>query len=421
MRGFAKTNECTLNYVSEAYRTEGLKQTLLKFSLFNFFVLAASGLLLRGMFLFEVFPLPFRNVLHGHSHFAFGGWVTPVLLWMIMTSFRELTGRIAFVHWRNICFMLMLSAYGMLVAFPLQGYGAVSIVFSTLSIVGTYYFAIALLRASKNNADVSVKFLRGALFFLMLSAAGPFAIGPLTVAGKVGTPLYFNCVYFYLHFQYNGWFSFAILAVLYRKLLPYLRDPFRRPVVALLFAGCLLTLFLSFLWNKPHIYFNVAGGIGAALQLTGTACVMYDIRRQKKHVVMSRLEWIAVSAFTLKLILQAISALPAIAAMAYEHRNFLIAYLHLVMLGFVTVFAWSVIMRTLGERVSRSLTTPFAVFLSSFVISELLLVFEASLSLYGIYVAQFPLHIFVISAGFPVSAYLLYKRATFFGKPLATL
>src|SRR5688572_14151450 len=117
----------------EASRMNTLQQRLAAWSFFNLFLVACLGVLLRAYPFLDHFPLTYKNLLHGHSHFAFGGWVMPILLALILKMFPEQVQRVTFNHWRNLAVLLLVSAYGMLASFPLQGYKAMSIFFSTLS------------------------------------------------------------------------------------------------------------------------------------------------------------------------------------------------------------------------------------------------------------------------------------------------
>jgi hypothetical protein len=415
MQGFARTAKPSDLYTANTDdRLAVLQRRLLCFSLFNFLLVTVSGLLLRSMPVIGTLPLSYGNILHGHSHFAFGGWITPALLWMIMGSFPEITRRIPYVHWRNVFIVLMVSAYGMLLMFPLHGYGLVSIFFSTLSIAATYYFAIMILRITNGRNDISTRFLRAALFLLMSSALGPFAIGPLHAAGKAETAIYFNCVYFYLHFQYNGWFSFAILAVAYRKFSLGKENNFGRSAFVLLFTGCVLSLFLSFLWNQPGLLFNIAGGAGAVLQLVGLGYLLRDLFKAGNRALVKCLEGIALGAFALKLLLQLFNAFPVVAATAYLHRNLIIAYLHLIMLGFVSTFILGNVTRDLTPYISRQLKLPVYIFLVAFVASELLLVSEVLTPFFGLTVPAPATWMFIISSAFPISALLIFRRSALY-------
>src|SRR5690349_1019410 len=117
-----------------------LQQIILKLAFFNLFLVASLGLLLRS-FSFNDIPLNYKFLLHAHSHFAFGGWIMPLLIWLILRYFPEYSARVGSVHWRNITGIIFFSAYGMLSSFPFQGYGVISIIFSTLSIISGFYLA----------------------------------------------------------------------------------------------------------------------------------------------------------------------------------------------------------------------------------------------------------------------------------------
>ncbi|HET7896989.1 MAG TPA: hypothetical protein VFL47_04955, partial [Flavisolibacter sp.] len=112
---------------TEASRRRRLQRQLLVISFCNLLLVSLLGVLLRSFPFLSSFPLTYQHLLHGHSHFAFGGWVMPVLLALVLKNFSELSEQITFQHWRNIAVLTLLSAYGMLASFPVQGYAAVSI------------------------------------------------------------------------------------------------------------------------------------------------------------------------------------------------------------------------------------------------------------------------------------------------------
>src|SRR6478752_5070299 len=90
-----------------------LPQQLLRICIFNFFLLSLIGLLLRAWPIFHIPYLIYKNVLHAHSHFAFGGWVTPVLAFLILRFFPVLYNKTTYRHWRNSIVLMLLSSYGM--------------------------------------------------------------------------------------------------------------------------------------------------------------------------------------------------------------------------------------------------------------------------------------------------------------------
>ena len=84
---------------------------MLSFGFSNLLIVALIGLILRGSAVSSL-PLNYGYLLHGHSHFAFGGWLMPMMVWMIMEFFPSLAHRVGFLHWRNISVAILVSAYG---------------------------------------------------------------------------------------------------------------------------------------------------------------------------------------------------------------------------------------------------------------------------------------------------------------------
>ncbi|WP_046368328.1 hypothetical protein [Flavihumibacter petaseus] len=353
----------------------------IRLSLSNFLVLSLAGLLLRAFPLLH-FPWSYTNLLHAHSHFAFGGWVLPALIFLTLKYFPEITTQIDSRHWRNILVLIMISAYGMLVSFFLQGYGPVSIILSALSLVASFYFGIMILRQSRKAYTLPIRFLKAGIIFCFISSLGPLALGPISALGKSGTPLYHNAIYFYLHFQYNGFFTFVVLAALY-KLLEKSGDlKYGKYVYLLMTAACIPAYSLSVLWNSPSLAFNIIGGAAALLQLTAAGFVVMDLNRLRWETLSGN--WLlttSIAAFVLKNILQVCSAFPVIARIAALNRNYIIGYLHLVLLGFISTFIVSAMSDSISQRSPRGavrLLPATVIFLSGFITTELMLVLQPS-------------------------------------------
>ena len=394
---------------------EVLQRRLFGVAVFNLFISSIVGVILR---LYPIVSVPFfdyRNVMHAHSHFAFGGWVMPMLLALILRYFPEITMRIPFRHLRNITVSILVSAYGMLLSFPFRGYAPISIGFSTLSIFAGVYMASELWKATRQLHAISVQFLRAGLVFLVLSALGPFATGPLIAMGKAGTPLYYNAVYFYLHFQYNGWFTFAILAVLY-KMIEKMGLPVNGKLVYGLFAvGCIPSYFLSVLWSHPHGIFYVISMAAALMQLIAAAFLLKDLRqlRWSKNLV-DLLFKAAILFFVVKNVLQAFSALPAIADLAYLHRNYIIAYLHLVLVGFISFGSLSLMLKSSDNHLKPLVKTGLVLFVITFIITETFLVLYAAGINIQIGGFSFQHSMFVTSLLFPLAILLILTRIASF-------
>jgi hypothetical protein len=264
---------------------------------------------------------------------------------------------------------------------------------------------------------VSIRFLRAGLFFLVLSSIGPFATGPLIAMGKTGSPLYYNVIYFYLHFQYNGWFTFAILAVLYRMLETRCSGANGKPVYYLLTASCIPAYFLSTLWSHPPTVFAVFSAIAALMQVVAAFFLLKDLKELTwVKGIISVLLRIAILFFILKILLQLVSCLPTISDFAYMHRNLIIAYLHMVLLGVISSFALGAILKGNEWSIPKAMKAGICFFGFSFLSTETLLVLDASGS--NIHIAQmsFQQLVLLFSLFFPMGIFLMWnssRRLTF--------
>lgn len=365
------------NEITSVASIEKLQRILIRSALLNLFLVALMGALLRSFPFISSFPLEYKNILHGHSHVAFGGWVMPALLGLLLKNFPLVQQKVAYRHWRNITFLLLASAYGMLIAFPIQGYEPVSIFFSTLSIVAGFYLAIVIWkRLPALKTSVSLHFLKAGIFYMVLSSMGPLATGPLIALGKTGTPLYFDVIYFFLHFQYNGWFLFALMALFYKSIEEIKIKTNGTKVFWLLNIACTPTYFLSVLWHQPPLLFNVVAGIAAFLQCAAMVYLIKDmLLLPLNNKLVKTMLYLSFVSLVAKIVLQFISALPSIAELAYLQRNFVIAYLHLVLLGCISLFLIAWIINLFVLQVTKFLKTGVLLFIAAFIGSEIILVF----------------------------------------------
>lgn len=390
-----------------------LQGNLLRWSFLNLVLVALLGLFLRSYAFIDHMPFLYKNLLHGHSHFAFGGWVLPVLTWLIMRYFPLVTQNIAYHHWRNIIYTILFSSYGMLLSFPFTGYALVSIIFSTLSLGASVYLAMVLWKASGvMQHDPGMPFLKAGLVYLVLSGIGPLATGPIVATGGAGTPVYFNSIYFYLHFQYNGWFSFALLSVLYSIYGNNGSIANSKKAFLFLNLGCVPAFFLSTLWNHPGMLYHIIGGAGAVLQMIGFFFLLNDLKAKILDQYQHRLLRLAMIALGFKSFLQVLGSLPFASALAYENRNFVIAFLHLVLLGFISLLSLALIMYKENLLMNRRFKTGIHVFFFSFVITELMLVVNTIAGLYGYQLPYFGAMLFIFSLPFFAGALLMYLQTS---------
>ncbi|MBZ5857102.1 hypothetical protein [Flavihumibacter profundi] len=311
-----------------------------RLALFNFFLVSAAGVLLRLKILISIPWLNFKFMLHAHSHFAFAGWVS---LFLMAALVGKLPDNLAPKYDRLLLFNF-LSAYGMFCSFPFQGYGPVSICFSTISVFLGWWFAVLYWKDSMiGEISPMIRLAtKWSLVFLVISAVGTFFLAWL-MANKVNHPdLYFGSVYFYLHFQYNGWFFFAIIA-LFLHLMPLeMHQELQKPLLYLALAT-IPAFFLSALWMQLPGWMYATACIAAAVQMIAflrIAIHVYPVTRSAIGSSAVKAIWmLSLTALTIKFTLQALSVIPALSPYAFAYRPVVIGYLHLVLLGFVSLFA----------------------------------------------------------------------------------
>ncbi len=263
----------------------------------------------------------------------------------------------------NLFLSIQVLLLGMLISFPLQGYGLYSIAISTLHTVLVGVFALWFFRDTRTDGfDASKWFARMALIFFLISAIGPFTLGPLMINGLGQTKWYYFAVYYYLHFQYNGVFTFGVFSLLFGMIKDKgitLDQGLIKKFGYLLMYACFPAYFLSTLWAEPGIIFNTIGFIAALMQLATLYYLLKILRvipgtvRKELSVSVKILLAVSLFSFVVKLLLQTLSAHPVIAQVAYTIRNYVMAYLHLVLLGMISTFliAWCIDKGWIGKSV----------------------------------------------------------------------
>lgn len=317
---------------------------LLKLPLVFFFIASVVGVLLRWHQVYPVEGFVYPYWLHAHSHLMFLGWVFNALLVNAVVQFLP---DVPVKRYTNIIWLLNALVLGMLISFPLQGYSVYSIIISTLHTVVAVVFIVHFFRATRHAVLPEVQYMKVAFTFFMLSAAGPFALGALMANGLGQTPAYHLAVYYYLHFQYNGVFMFGALALFYRLLRQkevVIQEMLAQRGKILLIISCLLTYALSALWLQPSVVVYALGLVGALLQMVAFVFIYRSVDPGKANVLQrfskpARIFFLlAVFALIVKLLLQLVSVVPVVAQLAFEVRFYVIAYLHLVLIGVVSFF-----------------------------------------------------------------------------------
>lgn len=354
----------------------------IKISLVNFLIVALVGVLLR----YKInFPLPLVNykfLLHAHSHFAFAGWVTQILMTLIVQYVYEHNNSINLSRYKKIFWGNFITAYGMLFSFPFQGYGLFSIIFSTLSVFISYFFIAFVWKDLKHIADkgYSKAWIKASLLLYAISSLGPFSLAYLMANQISGQDLYFGAVYFFLHFQYNGWFLFACFGLFFNYLQKagFLNTAlYSKKIFRVLFITCFPAYFLSTMWMDLPIALRIIATAAAIFQLLSLVYIFKLFTHTKKLIsnnlnTLSKNLWMMVLiAFVIKLLLQCLSTIPSLSQYAFGFRPVVIGYLHLSFLGIITFFILGYINNNLA--LSRS---GVYIFVSGVLITEITLMLQ---------------------------------------------
>lgn len=308
-----------------------------------FLVAAILGLLLR-FYPILGFSFNYRFVVHGHSHIALLGWVYVALTTLLHFCFLEKkkSGR----TYNRIFWCTQATLIGMLLTFPFQGYALFSIVFSTLFLIVSYVYVYHFWK----NIDPKLKHgkgllcIKGALIYMVISSLGPWALGAIMISLGSQSIWYRLAIYFYLHFQYNGWMILALVGLFlfvweqYGLEIP--QKPFARFFLSFNLA-IVFTFFLSTLWAKPPFWIYVLAGFGAVAQLYAFACLWGMIKKQFFELSLTKLQTLllklVVAMGLIKIFLQLLTVFPYFSNMAATYLDFTIGYLHLTFLGIISM------------------------------------------------------------------------------------
>ncbi len=318
----------------------------LKIVLFNFLVAALIGASMRFAFIMEIPGYNYRNFLHAHSHVALLGWLFGAFFILVIHTFQLPVHRYKRLFW-----LLQVSVFGMLIAFPLQGYGLFSIFFSTAHIILSYVFIARVYKDIKGSNSrkrrLSEKLLFTSLFFLFLASIGTWGLGLIMNSSLKGTAWYYAAIQFFLHFEFNGWFVFVVVALFLRAFSGSVEIVITKGLKLfyyLLVISCFLTYALAITWSNPENILFWTNSLGVILQLA--AWIYFCIWIWNNKVAIQKtltpevftLWHIAFLCLTGKIVIQALVAIPSIAIISYTIHNFVIGFIHLLMLGCLSIF-----------------------------------------------------------------------------------
>ena len=318
----------------------------IRVAIINLLIVAFLGVVMRYKIGFEFPYLNQKNLQHAHSHFAFGGWISMMIMVLMLYSVKEKLSQVQLRQMKPILYANLITAYGMLLSFAWQGYAFFSIAFSSLSIIISFWFSYQFYVTLKSSVNFpGLKWMHVALFFNLLSSFGTLALSYMMATRQLEQHAYLASVYWYLHFQYNGWFFFACVGLFVNFLYSKGVELSKETIIFKLFAlSCIPAYGLSVLWLNLPLWIYLIVVIAALGQFLGLFIFLKQIlasRFWEKFNLSFIAKFLLIfvgTALACKVILQAGSTVPIISKFAFGFRPIVIAYLHLVLLAFTSVF-----------------------------------------------------------------------------------
>lgn len=316
-----------------------MPKTWITTGLINFLIAALLGLVLRYAFIGEI-DFNFRFLTHAHSHVAMLGWLYLMLYSFIVYRYIP--------HIRKIYHYLFLvtqiAVIGMLFSFPFQGYAAFSIVFSSLHIFASYFFVKLILKDLKPFKTIDKKFIRTALWFMVISTIGIWCLPISIVIFGKNSDAYNIAIQTFLHFQFNGWFIFGVIGLFIKYLTnhPTEKNQQLKKALGWLILSVVFTLALPISWFIKLPVLNIINSLGVIFQLIGFYHLIIALKKPLNTFLSSTtfyiktLVYFILISMVIKVLFQSFSVVPEVNEASIQIRNLVIGFIHLLMLGVIS-------------------------------------------------------------------------------------
>lgn len=373
-----------------------MKKSWLLSCFINFFIASLMGLLLRMIYVTPIEWVNFQFLLHGHSHVAMLGWVYLMLYSLIVHFFLTKEAQQKPVY-NRLFWLTQFSVIGMMFRFPVEGYALFSIAFSTLHIFCSYIFCWRIWKDAQPSSLPEKKLLRTALFFMILSTVGVWCLGPAVGLLGKASAFYQIAIQFFLHFQFNGWFLFAVLALFFNQLNANINEKQFRLFYNLLVVSTVFTLALPVSWFLANPTFYWINAIGVCMQFFAFLVFIKMLRPHFDSFVDSlkktekTLYTFALFSLALKVGIQMVIIIPELAQVSHQIKNFVIGFIHLTMLGIITGFLFGIALKN-SFLSQKTVLTQWGIklFLLGFVLTESLLFLQGAYLYFGF--GEFPFY-----------------------------
>jgi hypothetical protein len=315
----------------------------------GFYLLAtALGVVLRVFIVAPFEGLVFANALHAHSHTLYFGWCALGILALIFQRLGAGGPRVHALLWA----IAAISA-STFVSFLQGGYSPLSIALSSLSLVVWASSAVIFWKSARGKRGLDVSFFRAAVAYLVIASMGAIARVVL-IAFHASTLQKSLAIFAFLH-NFAWFFVFAIIGLLLSK----------ASALGVRFDEGLLRRQLQLSAPLAWLSFplGVAGGadglLGGPARLAavalfvpaafGVVALWRAAATAERAEVRATLRWLALW-LGLEASLGAAGGL-GLASVAVVSRHLAILYLHVLLVGVVSLGLMVAMLASLGARI----------------------------------------------------------------------
>ena len=347
----------------------------------NFLIACIFGLVMRLMYLFPIDFINYHFLLHAHSHVAMLGWLY-LMLYVLIVHFFIPAAKSHKPIYNRLFWITDFSVIGMMISFPIQGYALFSIIFSTMHILSSYFFCGLVLKDSSKERSPATQLLKTAVIFMIVSTFGVWFLGPaVSTLGKQSI-FYQIAIQFFLHFQFNGWFLCAVLALFLRQFQIKIDETKFKIFHFLLITSIVLTFAFPVRWFVENTVLNYINAVGVVVQV---AAFIYFYKMLQPQIFNFKMVYgLALFSLGLKVGIQMLTIIPNITEVSHQIRNFVVGFIHLTTLGIITGFLFAILLQNkMFPTASSALQTGIKCFIGGYIATEVLLFLQGGLFYFG--------------------------------------
>ncbi len=384
-------------------------------ALFFFLISAFYGWLMRLQHVVDIPYFEYAHFIQAHSHVTFLGWGFLGVSSLIRNLF--LPQSLENSTYKLLFYLMVGSLFGLLISFPLQGYHFFSILFLSVFLLTSYVYLAKIYIELRSIKALSSRFVKTGIFYYYVSSLAIWMVAFVTLHyGK--NDLYHNTIYFYLHFLYNGFFVLVLFGLLIRYFEKQ-EKPIDSRYVTKFYQftnwAVIPAYALSLLWSTMPSYVVGIGFVAVGLQLISVYYLVKMIKSMQwvyENRLIKILAQTVFVSYVLKISLQFLSAFPQVTVVAVQYKSyFVIGYIHLFTLGFMSLFIFLLAYFQVGARLSK---TGISLLLLGIIISEFLLFLQGILYyISGYKMSNFAEILMLVSLFMPVGLLIILIRSAF--------